>query len=306
MKTSLYPLLLFSFFINSVNSQDCNDAIHTGEGTFYVGVAGGGEGNCSLPVALDDFLHCALNNFDYDGSAACGGCIRVSGTKGSVTLKVVDRCPECAEGDVDMTQEAFAMIAEVIDGRVPISWKFVPCPDDIINPSIKINFKEGSSAFWTAIQFRNTKHAITKMEYQKTDATWQSVNRELFNFFIEPSGIPSPMNLRITSVLGERLLFKNISLDLNNDYNTNTQFTTPESCQDQLSINRFNTITNKYYPNPTSEKIYIQNNYRTWTLTDTKGKIIDSGNTSTIDTSSLPNGYYFITIGQQVAKIIKN
>jgi len=69
--------------------------------------------------------------------------------------KVVDRCPECASGDVDMTEQAFAEIADVIDGRVPISWRFVPCEMESNNETIKINFKEGSSEFWTAIQFRN-------------------------------------------------------------------------------------------------------------------------------------------------------
>jgi len=257
-------------------------------------------------LATGDYMHCALNNFDYDGSNACGACIEVTGAKGSVILKVVDRCPECASGDVDMTEQAFAMVADVIDGRVPISWKFVPCETAINNNSIKINFKEGSSEFWTAIQFRNINHAISSMEYQLPDMTWKSVDRELFNFFIETSGIPSPMNLRVTSILGEVLVFENISLDLNQDYDTQLQFSTPLECIQTLSTVDLLKPTTTFYPNPTTEILHLQNNTEKWILSDLNGKIIAQGTASSIQMSALAPGMYFITLeNKQTQRIIK-
>jgi len=301
---SYYSFILFICCHTFIFSQNCNDKLHTGEGTFYGGVDGGATGNCSLPVAQGDFFHCALNNIDYDGSNTCGSCIEVTGPKGSVTLKVVDRCPECASGDVDMTQEAFAMIADVVDGRVPISWKFVPCTT---TDFIKINFKEGSSQYWTAIQFRDTKHAISKMEYQNTTNEWISVKRELFNFFIETKGIASPMNLRITSVLGEQLVFENIPLNLNADYDTGLQFTTPQECnQTSTSTQPDNADSNAtFYPNPTSEILYLENTFGNWTLSDGSGKLLRQGTSKTIDMSELSNGLYFIYSDQKTIRIIK-
>jgi len=303
--TYIFCFLLTISVIN-IYAQECNNSVHTGEGTFYDGVAGGTFGNCSLPVATGDYMHCALNNFDYDGSNACGACIEVTGAKGSVILNVVDRCPECASGDVDMTMEAFEMIADVIDGRVPISWKFVPCETISNNETIKINFKEGSSEFWTAIQFREINHAVSKMEYQLPDNTWKNTNRELFNFFIETSGIPSPMNLRVTSILGEELIFENIVLNPNEDFDTGLQFSTPTECQEILSIDNTPLPTNILYPNPTSEILYIKNNSAKWILSDSTGKTIDQGTTDTIDMSALNPGIYFIIQkNRQTEKIIK-
>lgn len=86
--TSLVLLLLTSLAV--IHAQNCNNAQHTGEGTFYGGVAGSAGGNCGIPVAANDFDHCALNNQDYNTSQACGACIEVTSKSGkSVVVKVV-------------------------------------------------------------------------------------------------------------------------------------------------------------------------------------------------------------------------
>jgi len=133
--------------------------------------------NCSLPVVSGDYMHCALNNFDYDGSNACGACIEVIGAKGSVILKVVDRCPECASGDVDMTEQAFDMIADVIDGRVPISWKFVPCEtisnDDSTPPECIQTLSTGDLLAPTTVFYPNPTSGLL---YLQNDARKWTLN----------------------------------------------------------------------------------------------------------------------------------
>ncbi|MHA7058219.1 expansin EXLX1 family cellulose-binding protein [Aquimarina sp. M1] len=299
--------LLFVIYTVKMSAQECNNTVHTGEGTFYDGVAGGTFGNCSLPVVAGDYMHCALNNFDYNGSNACGACIEVTGAKGSVVLTIVDRCPECNPGDVDMTMEAFSMIADVIEGRVSISWKFIPCEITPTTETIKINFKEGSSEFWTAIQFRDINYAISKMEYQLPDNTWKNTNRELFNFFIETSGISSPMTLRITSILGEALIFENIVINLNEDFDTGLQFSTPEECDQALSVPEIQVTKTILYPNPTSDAIYLTRNPGQWKLVDNSGKKLKQGNTKKIAMSSYENGIYFLLLEENsIIKVIKH
>jgi len=199
-----------------------------------------------------------------------------------------------------MTEEAFAMIADPIDGRVPISWKYVPCQT---SETIKINFKEGSSEFWTAIQFRDIEHGISTMEYLNNSDQWIAVNRELFNFFIETSGISSPMTLRATSVLGEQLIFEDIILDLASDFDTGKQFSTPQECL-LLSTPDFATKNIVVYPNPTSEKLYIINNTKNWVLSDSHGKKITEGNANFINTFTLESGLYFLSIDNKKAEKI--
>jgi expansin (peptidoglycan-binding protein) len=77
----------------------------TGKGTYYnVDSAG----NCSFDPSPDDLMVAAMNHADYGNAALCGTFIEIIGPKGRVVVRIVDRCPECARGDVDMSLQAFA------------------------------------------------------------------------------------------------------------------------------------------------------------------------------------------------------
>jgi len=307
MKT-IASLIITALFIScGISAQNCNDNIHTGEITFYEGIQGTSGGNCSLPVAADDFMHCALNNIDYDGSNACGACLEVTGSKGTVIVQVVDRCPECAEGDVDLTEQAFEKVENPIDGRVQISWKFIECP---INKTIKVNFKE-ENRFFNAFQFRDIKHAISKMEYREkeTDPWKQVVDRKLFNFFIESSEITYPIDIRVTSILGEKLIFKDIiQRPPSQEFDTQLQFSTPPECAGVLSTDSFNKKEVKpftIYPNPTSGLVNVNRDFESWSIFSSNGSSVKEGTSKEIDTSDLSKGIYFLVIDRQVLKLEK-
>jgi len=282
-------------------AQNCNNSQHSGEGTFYGGIAGSAGGNCGIPVATDDFYHCALNNQDYNTSQACGACLEVKSASGkSVIVKVVDRCPECAPGDVDLTREAFAKIENPIAGRIPITWRFVPCPLD--NSTIKVNFKSGSTKFWTAIQLRNIRHAVAKLEYKKGDQ-WIDIPRENFNFFIETAGIASPMTLRATSVLSEQLVFENVAINTANDYDTQQQFTTPKECSDQVTSIAASIPVGLYFDN---RGIYAKSFMTDWKLFNHMGRLVRQGKrTKVIHTQGLSTGLYILMYGRYRVKYLK-
>ncbi|KAJ7454183.1 hypothetical protein FB451DRAFT_662237 [Mycena latifolia] len=42
----------------------------------------------------------------------------------SIQVKIVDRCANCAEGDIDLTPAAFAALADPGIGRTSVAWKF--------------------------------------------------------------------------------------------------------------------------------------------------------------------------------------
>ncbi|KAI9595252.1 RlpA-like double-psi beta-barrel-protein domain-containing protein-containing protein, partial [Syncephalis fuscata] len=56
-------------------------------------------------------------------SPVCGACILVTGPLGKVRVKIVDKCPVCKSGDVDLSEGAYLKIADKDAGRVPISWR---------------------------------------------------------------------------------------------------------------------------------------------------------------------------------------
>jgi expansin len=174
---------------------------HSGEATYYD--FADGSGNCSFPATPDDLMVGAMNHTDYADSAACGACVRIDGPSGSVDVRIVDRCPECAPGDVDLSPEAFTQIAELSAGRVDISWSYIACPTD---GPVTFHFKEGSNQWWTAVQVRNHRHAVASFAYQDAGGAFVDVPRLEYNYFVEEQGMgPGPYTFRVIDVLGQTL-----------------------------------------------------------------------------------------------------
>ncbi len=181
---------------------------HSGDGTFYD--FADGSGNCSFPATPDDLMVAAMNDTDYAGSAVCGSCAEITGPSGVVTVRIVDRCPECPQGDIDLSPDAFSHIADLSAGRVPITWHYVPC--DVSGPVV-YHFKDGSNPWWTAVQIRNHRHAIARFEYLAADGSFQEVARVDYNYFVESSGMgEGPFTFRITDVYGDTLVDEGIPL----------------------------------------------------------------------------------------------
>ena len=172
-----------------------------GEGTYY---DANGSGACSFATSSESpLLVGAMNAQDYANSGVCGACAHIEGPEGEVTVRIVDLCPECVHGDIDLSPAAFALLSPLEKGRIPISWQFVPC--DVPGP-IVYHFKEGSNQWWTAVQIRNHRNAIAKFEVRADDGTWRDVPRFDYNFFIDEQGMgPGPYTFRVTDVYGSVL-----------------------------------------------------------------------------------------------------
>ena len=171
-------------------------ADESGDGTYY---AADGTGNCSFDASPNDLLVAAMNHPDYGTAQWCGACVAVTGPKGTVTVRIVDQCPECLKGSLDMSPQAFDMIADHAAGRVPITWQEVAC--DVTGP-IDYHFKDGANAYWTAIQIRNGRYPIAKVEAMKNGA-YVEVPRLDYNYFVDASGLGAgPYQLRVTDQRG--------------------------------------------------------------------------------------------------------
>lgn len=180
---------------------ECGDAPEqAGDGTYY---DADGSGNCGFPPSPGDLLVAAMNDPQYEGSAVCGTCAHVVGPSGEVTVRIVDRCPECAAGDLDLSPQAFAMLADPSLGRVPIQWREVPC--EVSGPLV-YHFKDGSNPWWTAIQIRNHRHRIVRLEALSADGTYTSLSRVDYNYFLADAGLgEGPLTLRVTDVYGSMI-----------------------------------------------------------------------------------------------------
>jgi len=181
--------------------KTCDNQVQgAGEATYY---GADGSGNCSFPATPQNLMVAAMNDADYLGSEACGACVTVSGPTGEVTVRIVDRCPGCAKGDIDLSESAFAAIANPVDGRVPVTWSYTDCN---LQTPLNYHFKEGSNEFWSAIQVRDHNHPIATLEYSQDGGdSWTAMARENYNYFLEPAGLGAgPYTLRVTDIYGHQ------------------------------------------------------------------------------------------------------
>ncbi len=193
--------------------------VHSGIATYYHAT---GNGACLFGESPGDLMVAALNAEEYDTAHWCGAYVRVTGPNGAVTVRIVDLCPECLTGHLDLSQEAFAAIAPLHLGLVPITWQ-------VISPAlagpIAYHFKVGSNQWWTAVQIRNSRNPIATLEYW-TGSAWVSVPRTSYNYFVqtEPGMGPGPYTFRVTDHYGHTLVDSGIPHVENGTVNGSAQF----------------------------------------------------------------------------------
>jgi expansin (peptidoglycan-binding protein) len=174
--------------------------LHTGIATYYDAT---GAGACSFDPSPNDLMVAAMNNDEYNHAVYCGAYVQVTGPKGMVMVRIVDLCPECHTGHLDLSREAFAAIADLPLGVVSITWRVVS--PEIPGP-IAYHFKEGSNQWWTAVQIRNHRNPIAKFEYWN-GSQWVTVPRVDYNFFVQTNpgmGVGS-YTFRITDMYSNTL-----------------------------------------------------------------------------------------------------
>lgn len=200
-------------------SVDRQNPLHTGIATYYDAT---GAGACMFDASPGDLMVAAMNAAEYNHAAYCGAFVQVTGRKSTITVRIVDLCPECLAGHLDLSLQAFALIDDVPLGRVPITWRVVSPP---LTGPIAYHFKDGSNQWWTAVQIRNHRNPIAKVEYCLSNGTWVTVPRTDYNYFVQSSGMgPGPYTFRVTDAYGNTLIDSGIPHIENGTVNGAGQF----------------------------------------------------------------------------------
>ncbi|WP_030953833.1 expansin EXLX1 family cellulose-binding protein [Streptomyces sp. NRRL S-481] len=152
--------------------------------------AADGDGAC-LYGPSPDLMVAAMNTTDYETSKACGAHILVRTAGGaSVTVRVTNECPlPCAPGQLDLSKEAFAKLADLSSGRISITWS-------LLSPSIQ------------ALGHRNP---LARLEVS-TGNGWSRLTRTEYNYFLSPDGNGCGGPLRLTDIYGEQLTVDGIAV----------------------------------------------------------------------------------------------
>lgn len=198
---SLLGLSLLAF-----GGTDAAPILHQGSSTYYHANA---AASCSLGESIDYAMTTALGVVDYDNASMCGAYLRVIGPKGEVVVRVVDTCGSCKPGELDLNQDAFEKVADVKKGREPMQWHIL---SPALNTNTQYHFKAGSNAWWAAVQIRNHRNPVAKLEYLKPDGTWSMIERAKYNYFVQkkPGMGLGPFTFRVTDMFGHSFVDKNI------------------------------------------------------------------------------------------------
>lgn len=165
-QTTLFVLLAIAPVILQVTHAS---EYFEGQGTVYT-LSDLNNGNCNFMAYPSDAVtkYAALNTKQWYATKNCGRCAEVtctdtlcSGkTKSSEIVHIVDQCPGCNSGDLDLAPDVFTAITGMQSDRLKIKWKFVDCP---VTSKIKYCLKKGSNPFWAAIQPTNFASGIASV-----------------------------------------------------------------------------------------------------------------------------------------------
>ncbi|MFD5520318.1 expansin EXLX1 family cellulose-binding protein [Streptomyces sp. NPDC127066] len=195
-------------------------------GVGYRGVAttydaGTGDGACSYGPS-GDLMTAAMNHTDYETSKACGAYVLVRAAGGAtVTVRITNECPTgCAPGQLDLSAQAFARLANPAAGRIPVTWKLLS-PGD--SGTVALRYKTGSSRYWCAVQVIGHRNPVARLEL-RTDGGWRRLPRTEYNYFLAEDGGGCGSTIRITDIYGERLTVDGIAVRPGTAQTTRLQF----------------------------------------------------------------------------------
>ncbi|EWG53106.1 hypothetical protein FVEG_11600 [Fusarium verticillioides 7600] len=199
-----------------------NGASVSGSSTFYGGNLAGGNCMFSTYTLPSGILGTAFSGQKWDNAANCGACIEVTGPSGTIKAMIVDKCPECDPGHLDLFPDAFKAVGGT-DGIVKTSYKFVEC--GITTPLVLHN-KEGTSANWFSIQVVNANEPVKSVQVS-TDggSTWKRTERKDYNFFENPAGFgKTSVDVKVTSSTGKSVVVKNVGVTAGAQYKAGSNF----------------------------------------------------------------------------------
>ncbi|RDX44876.1 hypothetical protein OH76DRAFT_1421115 [Lentinus brumalis] len=92
-----------------------------GDATWYT--PNGGLGACGAPSQNSDLV-VALSADQYAGGSNCWRHIGIHYQGRFVDATVVDLCPGCASGSIDLSPGAFQQLASLDAGRIQVTWDY--------------------------------------------------------------------------------------------------------------------------------------------------------------------------------------
>lgn len=167
---------------------------------------------CSFPDLPLDGFWVGMSTQEYGRADACGAYLDIRGPLGDVRAQVVDRCPGCAPGQLDLSTAAFDRIADRHDGVAKITYSVVRNPEPA--PELSYEVKPDSSPQWLAILFSGAGNPLRQVAIRQVGGgPWQELNRGMDNYWTMSTAGPGPFAARVTDIHGNQAEVFGISLE---------------------------------------------------------------------------------------------
>jgi hypothetical protein len=160
-----------------------------------------GDQRAQLPASF-----IAVDPQTFDGSNACGGCIRIESASAVLEAPVLDLGVSLGAVDQPTLLVNQADLSRLVPDGSPIamsgiSWRYVPCSD--APAAMTFTLQVGSNPSYAAVLVQHQRNRISLLEYKRGDAYVKLV-RTSYDYWVSPSGMgPGPFTLRATDVLSQ-------------------------------------------------------------------------------------------------------
>jgi expansin len=183
-----------------VGAATCDSVVHDGKATFYD--FADGTGVCGYPAETGHQMVVALDAKELANTAMCGACIHIWGPAAEATVLVVNGCDGCDVGHLDLSPEAYDIVAADYNGVPPITWQYVPC--DVSGP-IRYAYYSGSSTAFAWVQVRNQRYPITKFEVLTQAGSFVELEAGGWGYYKAENLPAGDQTYRVTDIYGQVL-----------------------------------------------------------------------------------------------------
>ncbi|MFE7744537.1 expansin EXLX1 family cellulose-binding protein [Nocardia sp. NPDC057455] len=161
----------------------------------------GKQVSCSFRELPPDGFYAGLSTPDFGHADLCGAFLDIASPRGSVRALVVDRCPACAPGQLELSAAAFARIADPADGVARVGYRLVRDPQ----PAQELTYEvqPDSSASWFGVLFGGSGNPLRAAAVRPAaGGPWRPLIRRADNYWTLSGAGPGPFTARVTDVYG--------------------------------------------------------------------------------------------------------
>ncbi|GGX04547.1 hypothetical protein GCM10007384_02930 [Aquimarina muelleri] len=173
---------------------------------------------------VGDTLYAALRATDYQAERLCNTCLKVSSSKGSVVVKVMDKS---GTHGLDIHKKAFAKLGDTLSGNVEVTWQITTCPEQ---GNIGYYYSKSSFASEKRVMVVNTKSTVKKLYFRYQNNDFKEVFRAKYNsndFFVIPwrdDQNLGPYDFKVVDIYNNSIIDNNIGFLANTTFYGQNQF----------------------------------------------------------------------------------